>query len=126
MGFGGRQAMAVHKLIGGRRVIDMLGPDDGNIHWGGQFYGDGAHQSCLAIDALRAQGSTLPLSFGGQSFTVVISEFHFDIRRYPIWVEYQITCVVSQNGGQGALGGIAAGIDSLVTSDLSAAVSLAN
>jgi len=39
--FGGAQMMAIHKLIGGQRVIDTLGPDDENISWTGRFVGAG-------------------------------------------------------------------------------------
>ena len=37
MGAGGKQAMVVHKLPGGRRVIDTLGPDEDNITWSGEL-----------------------------------------------------------------------------------------
>ena len=49
MPFGGRQQMAVHKLIGGQRVIDTLGPDDEDIQWSGRFFGAGALSTCLAL-----------------------------------------------------------------------------
>lgn len=124
IGSGGRQAMAVHKLLGGRRVIDTLGPDDADICWHGQFFGNGALATCLELDALRAQGSPLPLSFAGQGFVVVIAEFHYDIRQMPVWVEYTITCTISQNGAQGSLASAVVGVDTLVTSDLGAAISL--
>jgi len=39
MPFGGKQAMAVHKYIGGSRVLDTTGPDDADIHWSGFFLG---------------------------------------------------------------------------------------
>jgi hypothetical protein len=35
--FGGAQRLAVHKLPGGARVIDALGPDDTEIGWSGIF-----------------------------------------------------------------------------------------
>ena len=40
MGAGGKQAMVIHKLPGGSRVIDTLGPDDENISWSGEFFGN--------------------------------------------------------------------------------------
>lgn len=125
MPFGGRQAMAVHKLLGGRRAIDTLGPDDHDIYWRGTFYGNDAYSTCLALDALRAQGQPMPLSFAGQSFVVVIAEFRADIERLPQLIEYSITCVISQNGGQGVLGAIGFGAGSLLSGDLTSAIALA-
>ncbi len=124
MPFGGRQAMAVHKLLGGSRVIDTFGPDDMDIHWEGQFFGSDAYPTCLALDALRAAGNPLPLSFGGQGYSVVIGEFHADIRRLPLWIEYHISCVVASHGAQGSLISVVAGTDSLIAADLSGALAL--
>jgi len=125
MPWGGRQAMAVHKLLGGQRVIDTMGPDDRDIIWHGFFFENDALQIVQSLDALRVAGQALPLSWGAESAIFVISEFNPDMRRFPVYIEYSITCVVSQNGSQGALGAIATGVGSLVTADLSSALSLA-
>src|SRR5689334_14980148 len=42
VGWGGRQRMAVHRLPGGRRVIDAMGRDDADIAWTGVFTGSDA------------------------------------------------------------------------------------
>jgi hypothetical protein len=125
MPFGGRQAMAVHKLLGGSRVINTFGPDDADIHWDGQFFGSDAYPKCLALDALRAAGNPLPLSFAGQGYSVVIGDFHADIRRLPLWIDYHISCVIAGNGAQGGLGAVIGGADALVAADLAAAIALA-
>jgi hypothetical protein len=119
--FGGAQAMRVIKLVGGQRVIQTMGPDDRDITWGGVFWGDNALYQALSLDALRAQGAALPLSWGGGGYTVVIGSFEPNVRRLPFCVPYTITCVVATSGAQGALGGSAQGIDSLASSDLSSA-----
>jgi len=72
---GGAQAMVTHKLPGGRRVIDTLGPDDADIVWDGQFYGDNAYDTALALDAMRAAGQVVPLSWGGQFRSVILSRY---------------------------------------------------
>ena len=36
--WGGKQMLAVHKNIGGTRVIDAMGPDPVDIKWAGHFY----------------------------------------------------------------------------------------
>ena len=120
---GGRQAMAVHKLPGGSRVIDILGPDDADIPIAGQLYDNNAYTTCLALDALRASGVTVPLIWGGQFKMVIIEDFRFIVHRYPNWCDYSITCIVASNPAQGVLGGIISTVGSLIASDLSAAIS---
>src|SRR6266568_1410414 len=93
MGAGGKQHMVVHKLPGGDRVIDTLGPDEDNIVWAGEFFGNGAFANALALDGMRAAGQVLPLTFGGQFRMVIIDHFEFKVRRLPVWVEYSISCM---------------------------------
>src|SRR6266581_1691155 len=122
MGAGGKQQMVVHKLPGGNRVIDTLGPDDDNIAWSGKFYGNDAYANALALDGMRAAGQVIELTFGGQFRSVIIDTFSYKIRRLPVWVEYQISCMVYQNPSLGGLGGSIISIDSLILGDLALAV----
>ena len=121
---GGNQAMVVHKLPGGKRVIDTLGPDEANVVWDGEFFGAAAYATALALDAIRAAGEVVPLIWGGQSRQVIIDNFIYKVRRLPNWVEYSVSCAVYQNPGLGALGGASAAVDSLVLSDLALAIGL--
>ena len=126
MMFGGAQMMVVHKLPGGSRVIDTLGPDEANITWRGEFFGDdNAYATALALDAMRASGQVVPLTFGGQFRSVIIDTFIAEIRRFPSWVAYQISCTVYQNPQQGSLIPSFGSIDSLVVSDFSSAATAA-
>ncbi|WP_316227825.1 hypothetical protein [Bradyrhizobium sp. SZCCHNR3015] len=126
MPFGGKQAMVVHKLPGGKRVTDTLGPDERNIAWEGKFFGPDALATVLAIDGMRAAGQVVPLTFAGQTRQVIIEEFLPDIRRLPNWVEYSISCLVQQNPALGNLSGSpTASIDNLVNDDLGSAASAA-
>ena len=119
---GGNHAMVIHKLPGGSRVIDTLGPDEADIFWEGQFYGDGAYAIALALDAIRTAGQVVPLSFGGQMRQVIIAQFGYELRREPVWVEYHIVCTVYQNPMQGVLSALpVASVDTLVGSDLTSA-----
>jgi hypothetical protein len=118
---GGNQAMVVHKLPGGSRVIDTLGPDEANIVWNGFFFGDDAFANVLALDGMRAAGEVLPLTWGGQFRSVIIDTFYYRVRRMPVWVKYEISCTVYQNPALGNLSPSAGSIDSLVGSDLSIA-----
>jgi hypothetical protein len=124
MGAGGKQAMVVHKLPGGARVIDTLGPDEDNISWDGEFFGNDAYANALALDGMRAAGQVVSLTFGGQFRSVIIDNFNYHIRRLPVWVEYQISCMVYQSPSLGALGGSIGNIDTLVLSDLALAAGL--
>ena len=121
---GGAQAMVVHKLPGGQRVIDTLGPDEANITWSGEFFGNGAYANALALDAIRAAGQVVPLTWGGQFRLVIIDSFTYGVRRLPAWVEYSISCTVYQNPGLGALGGVSSSMDTLILSDISVALGL--
>ena len=119
---GGQQAMVVHKLPGGSRVIDLLGPDEDDINWNGLFFGDDAYDNALSLDAMRAAGNVLELSWGGQSRSVIIKHFTYHVRRLPVWVEYDISVTVSANPQLGVLGNVAQSIDTLILSDLASAI----
>jgi hypothetical protein len=122
MGAGGKHAMVVHKLPGGQRVIDTLGPDEADITWRGHFFADDALDTALALDAMRASGAVVPLIFAGQYRSVIVEQFTYNIRRLPVWVEYSITCMVYQNPSLGALSASAGGIDVIVSLDLGMAL----
>ena len=101
--FGGQQAMIVHKLPGGTRVIDTLGPDEDDINWNGFFFTPNALYNCQTLDALRGAGQVVTLTYAGMSRQVVVKHFKAEIRRYPNWIEYSIGCVVSNNPALGVL-----------------------
>jgi hypothetical protein len=127
MGAGGEQSMAIHKLPGGSRVIDTLGPDEADISFRGQIFDDDALTIALALDAIRAAGTVQTLSWAGQTRQVILSRFKWAIKREPIWVDYEITCVVATNPTLGNLNAATTsqgGVDTLVSSDLSTATSI--
>jgi hypothetical protein len=119
---GGHQAMTIHKLPGGARVIDTLGRDDDDISWRGTFFQNDAINVCVQLDAMRKAGSLISFTCAGQSRQVVISHFLYSIRRYPMWVEYVITLVVSQGAPTSGTSGTgaaadASSVDSAVSND---------
>ncbi len=118
---GGKQAMQVHKLPGGARVIDLLGDDPSDIAWTGVFL-DGAPQArAQQLEQMRSAGDTLPLQFGTFFYTVIISEFSSDVLYGR--VRYSITCVVLRNEATAALDGEPSLFDS-VQSDISDALGI--
>jgi hypothetical protein len=124
---GGNQAMVIHKLPGGSRVIDTLGPDDADITWDGLFFGANAYSTALLLDSIRAAGQVVSLTWGGQFRSVIVSNFIYHVHRLPNWVTYHIACVVSQNPMQGAGSTLpATTTDTLVSTDLDTASAAAS
>ena len=121
---GGKQAMVIHKLPGGSRVIDTLGPDEDDITWSHFFFSDDAESKCLALDAMRAAGQVVSLEFAGQSRQVVINHFRYTYRRRPNYIEYEITCTVFINPSLGNIGATTSPIDTLLSGDLAFAISI--
>jgi hypothetical protein len=119
--WGGRQSLAVHKLIGGLRQIDAMGPDDADVGWSGIFLGPDASSRADQVDLMRKAGDELELVFADRYYLVVIAEFAADTRLIS-HVPYRITCTVVADLSQT----IPAYVSPLeaVTGDLSAAYGL--
>lgn len=125
MPFGGNQALKIHKLPGGSRVIDILGPDEMDIAFRGILWGPDADVRAGALNALRISGSPIGLAFGGNFYQVIVQKCTLTIHRYPQWYEYDITCVVSSNPMAGSLSSAVSSFSSLVSADLASALSIA-
>lgn len=119
---GGKQQLVIHKLPGGSRSINTLGPDEANPTWSGFFYGNDAYTTALALDSMRAAGAVVPLTWGGQFRSVIIENFIYKVRKFPMWVNYEISCVVYQNPMLGTLTTVTNTIDTLILSDLNVAI----
>lgn len=91
--FGGRQALAVHKLPGGARIIDAMGPDDDAIAWHGILSGGDAAQRARALDAMRVDGLTVGLSWDVFAASVIIADLKLEYCN-SWWIPYQIACTV--------------------------------
>lgn len=87
--FGGQQMLKVHKLLGGKRVIDALGSDDDPMEWSGRFRGSDAVSRANTLDTKRRAGKPITLAWGELSFTVIISHFSA-IYENPYEVPYTI------------------------------------
>lgn len=116
MPIGGKHAMAVHKLPGGGRVFDMLGPDEADISWQGLIYDDAAVALVETLDGMRRSGRVWGLSYAGRGFPVVVSEFVAEWKRYPVMAEYRVTCTIVTAGEASA-----AGVDAQVGADVASA-----
>lgn len=118
---GGRQAMHVHKLPGGQRVIDVMGDDPSDIRWQGMIL-DGAPQArAQQLQQMIAAGEQLPLQWGWFFFTVVIASLQ--VRVLNGRVTYDIACTVTRNEATAQGDGEPSLIDS-IKSDISEAIGI--
>jgi hypothetical protein len=99
MVFGGAQQLAVHRLIGGQRVIDAMGRDDAAVRWSGVFSGGNAGGRARILDAMRAAGNQLSLAWDAFSYAVIIERLSLDFRN-PWWIPYEISCTVMMDLAQ--------------------------
>jgi hypothetical protein len=117
--WGGEQSLSIKRLIGGRRVIDAMGADDDPIEWSGRFRGPDAAARARALDALRAAGQQVVLSWGEFSYNVVVAHFRGDFRR-SYEIPYSVACVVVGAAPQAE----APGIDHMMQADNATAQAL--
>jgi hypothetical protein len=94
--FGGGQHLEVHRLPGGKRVIDAMGRDDARISFSGIFSGSNATLRARSVDALRSAGMPIEFTWDVFFYTVLISDFHADYRN-SWWIPFRITCTVLQD-----------------------------
>lgn len=91
---GGAQAVTIHKLPGGSRIIDTMGADQGVIAWRGLFTGPDAAGRARVLDIMRQQGSPQVLSFGDYTFNVVIVHYEYDYKDRGAVISYRIRCEI--------------------------------
>ncbi len=120
---GGRQRLAIHRLPGGLRIIDALGPDPADIAFAGIFTGPDAADRARLLDTLRIAGASLPLAWDAFAYTVLIESFEADYRS-PWWIPYRISCSVLRDE-VAAIITVAADLAPTITSDLLSAGTLA-
>lgn len=97
---GGEQALVVHKLPGGQRVIDAMGRNDAEIEWQGVFLSIDASARARTLDALRTSGAVLTLTWEAFNYSVVVSRFTASFLRSN-HVPYSICCtVLADNSAQ--------------------------
>jgi hypothetical protein len=103
--WGGEQALTIHKLIGGTRVIDAMGVDDRAISIKGIFLSPDADQRALAVDVLRKSGQPVSFSWSNHVYLVVIKSFQPEYQR-PDRVPYALTLEILEDSTQPAAAGV--------------------
>jgi len=119
---GGRHHAAVHKLIGGNRVVDAMGSDPDDVSWSGRFRGPNAMDRAQAVDAMRAAGAQVTLSYMSTFLVVLITDFKAEPERF-YEIPYKITCTVVSDPINDALGAVVAGLDTIIANALVVAAS---
>jgi hypothetical protein len=94
--WGGEQALTLHKLIGGARVIDAMGVDDRAITLKGTFLSPDADSRALQVDVMRKAGQPVMFGYANHVYQVVIKSFAPDFER-PDRVKYQLTLEILQD-----------------------------
>ncbi len=123
---GAKQQLVVHKLVGGKRIVDVLGIDYDNLSWSGWMTGATAGERVTALETLRDVGAPLAFSIDGYYFNVIIQSFnqrfeHVYRRFYTIdlMIVSSLDTPVTENALAGTL-------DNLINSDLGESLGLAS
>ena len=96
MPFGGEQRMSVHKMPGGKRVIDVMGDDPTDINWSGMFFSVDALARAQQVDAIRIAGKPVMLRWRNFMYAVLVKSFVVQDRQ-PGYCTYSISCTVLQD-----------------------------
>lgn len=114
---GGEQSVAVHQAIGGKRIVDAMGPNDAPITWSGTLYGPLAERKAQVLDLLRRSGRAVELTWSGFAWLVVVTSFVARLQGLQR-VPYTIECVVVQDLVAGAEPEETAALEEALAADL--------
>lgn len=120
MPLGGTQQLIVHKVIGGKRVIDAMGPDDAPLEWSGRFLDENAEMRVAQLDLMRRNGQEYQLTFALRAYRVIISRFTAEMERPYLW-NYTIACEVIEDQVAGDGGKDSVDMERQVAEDLAMA-----
>ncbi len=124
IGLSGEQRLAVHRLMSGAQVIDVLGRGAEKVAWQGTLTGNDAAARACELDRLRLDGSALLLNWDIYSFLVLVESFSADYRS-PWWIPYQLSCAIVQDLSSPVADAVVGTLD-LISSDLGVAAGFAN
>lgn len=123
--FGGKQALAVHELVGGVRVIDAMGAFEDALEWSGIFVGPSALARARQLNTMRQAGTPVSLTWSELSYLVVIETFHADFERF-YQVPYRISCRPAKDQSADAPQAGAVNLDSQMRTDMGSVSSLSS
>lgn len=117
---GGTQALVVHELIGGTRIVDAMGRKDMPLEWHGLFLGDNALDRARLLNNMRINGKMLELNFFEFKYNVVIEKFEADFERF-YRIPFSISCVVVEDRTRPITSVDILSFDETINADLAAA-----
>lgn len=122
--FGGKQQVVVHRLPGGRRVVDTMGRDDTDLEWAGVLTGPDALERARQLDVMRVEGKPQTLLWAKFRYKVILSDFEAEFQRW-YQIPYKLTCTIIKDDSAGNTVD-ALDLDADLKGDLEAAKGLAD
>ncbi|PUB36612.1 hypothetical protein C8K66_10291 [Pseudomonas sp. GV105] len=122
----GKQQLVIHKMVGGKRKVDVLGVDYDNLSWSGWIIGATAGDRVSELETMRDVGAPLTFSMDGYYYSVVIQSFtpRFEhVYRRPYTIELVVVSSLDTPVTENALAGT---LDSLINSDVGESLGLAS
>jgi hypothetical protein len=119
---GSEQALIVHKLIGGDRVIQSMGNDPASLSLTGMFTGPTAFQRAQKVAQLRDTGKQLRFGVAGLSVLVYIKAFAYDLTAKSAVIPYALTLEVQPTPATNPAATTSA-LSNLVGSDIASGIS---
>lgn len=96
--FGGRQRLVVHRTADGTRIVEPLGPDDGEIRFSGIFSGANAETRARALDNLRLSAAAVWLTWQSFRYKIIVGDFAATYNS-RWWIPYRLSCVIVHQAG---------------------------
>lgn len=122
----GRQKTVRHQMVGGKRVIDVLGVEYDPLTWSGVITGSESGDRVKALERMRDAGEQLTLTLDDYSFTVVITSFtpvYEFIYRRPYSIE---VAIVANNASPLKVDALTGALQGLLDSDIGQALGLSD
>ena len=91
---GGEMEFHTHKLGGGVRVFDLMGPQERPITIRGKLFGPRAVARARQLDRLRRAGEVLPITWGDMSRFAFISRFECEYEKAGFVLPYSLELTV--------------------------------
>ena len=122
----GRQKTVLHQIVGGRRVIDVLGVEYDPLTWSGVITGSESGDRVKALERMRDAGEKLTLTLDDYSFTVVITSFtpvYEFIYRRPFTIE---VAIIANNASPLKVDALTGALQGLLDSDIGQVLGLSD
>lgn len=122
----GEQKVAKHLYPGGKKSLDVLGEYYDTLTWSGIIQGENCGDRVAALEAIRAAGNVVTLTFDTYSFQVLVTRFT-PVYKMPMLRPYSIEVeVLSRNDAPIRVDALTGSLNALVNSDVGKALGLSD